>query len=176
MKNLKVFSLFATFLFAIALTSIAQDVPEHRLSPVVIEHTTIGDTYIKVVYGKPFKRNRAIFGELVPYNEVWRTGANEATEITLTSDIEFGGEALKAGTYSLFTIPAEESWTVIVSKQLGQWGSYSYDDSKDVFRFEVPVKTKGDVTEGFTIKFAGDGSALNMAWDRTAVSIPIAVR
>lgn len=145
------------------------------MSPVVIEHATIDDTYIKVVYGQPYKRNREIFGELVPYNEVWRAGANESTEITVTNDIEIGGNDLKSGTYSLFAIPTEDFWTIILNSNLGQWGAYTYDENKDVLRFDVPVSETDEVSEAFTISFPEDASSLDLKWDRTAVSIPISV-
>ncbi|MEX0773669.1 MAG: DUF2911 domain-containing protein [Balneolales bacterium] len=175
MKNLKTVILLSTIIVISCHNAQAQDGPEHRMSPIVIEQTTVDDAYMKVVYGQPYKRNRDIFGELVPYGEVWRAGANEATEFTLTSDIKFGGEDLKAGTYSLFAIPNEGSWTMIVSSQLGQWGAFDYDEGKDVFRFNVPVKKNDEVSEAFTIKFAEDGSALNLMWDNTAVSVPVSV-
>ncbi|MEX2397238.1 MAG: DUF2911 domain-containing protein [Balneolales bacterium] len=172
MKTLLLFSiLFATY----SLNAQAQEAPEQRASPVAIEHITIDDTYIKVVYGQPHKLDRVIFGDLVPYNEVWRAGANEATEITLTGDIEIGGQQLEAGTYSLFAIPSEDQWTMIVSNQLGEWGAFTYDDSKDVLRFDVPVTNRDTVAEAFTISFTEDGSALNMMWDKTAVSVPVKV-
>jgi len=149
--------------------------PEARKSPTAIAKTMLGDTYIKVVYSAPQRRGRQIFGDLVPFGEVWRTGANEATEITLTGDVKMGGKALKAGTYALFTIPNADKWTVIVNSVLGQWGSFEHDASRDVIRFDVPVTTTPEAYEAFTISFeeAGSGANLVMNWDKTRVSIPI---
>ncbi|MEX0685061.1 MAG: DUF2911 domain-containing protein [Balneolales bacterium] len=176
MKPFNTLLLIVILITSFAISVSAQDAPEHRKSPVVIEHTTVGDTYMKVVYGQPYKRNRAIFGDLVPFNEVWRAGANEATEITLTGDINFNGETLKAGNYSLLAIPNQDNWTIVVSSQLGKWGAYSYDENMDVLRTDVPVTSLDEPSEAFTIQFAEDGSALSMMWDRTLVSIPIEVK
>jgi hypothetical protein len=81
---------------------------------------------VKVTYGQPSKKGRVIFGDLVPYGEVWRTGANEATEITFSSDVVISGKTIKAGTYTLFTIPQKNTWTIILNSELKQWGSYGY--------------------------------------------------
>jgi len=94
-------------------------------SPLALAATWIDSTYVKIVYGSPRKRGREIFGALVPYSEVWRTGANEATEITTTGDLVFGGHRLPAGTYSLYTIPYPDRWTIIVNRALGQWGAFN---------------------------------------------------
>ncbi len=145
-------------------------------SPLALAATWIDDTYVKIVYGSPRKRGREIFGALVPYGEVWRTGANEATEITTTGDLNFGEHRLPAGTYSLFTIPYPDRWTIIVNRALGQWGAYEYNADLDLFRFDVPVRQTDKLYEGFTITFEqeGDSTFLHLRWDRTEVRIPIA--
>ncbi|CAM3337517.1 DUF2911 domain-containing protein [Rhodothermus bifroesti] len=145
-------------------------------SPLALAATWIDDTYVKIVYGSPRKRGREIFGALVPYGEVWRTGANEATEITTTGDLNFGEHRLPAGTYSLFTIPYPDRWTIIVNRALGQWGAYEYNADLDLFRFDVPVRQTDKLYEGFTITFEqeGDSTFLYLRWDRTEVRIPIA--
>ncbi len=130
----------------------------------------------QVVYCRPFKKDREIFGTLVPYGEVWRTGANEATEITFAQNLSFGGKALKAGTYTLFTIPNPTEWTVILNSKLGQWGAFNYKSEFDVLRVEVPTEEADKVHEQFTITFeAADAAALNMllAWDKTRVRVPL---
>jgi len=153
--------------------------PIRRKSPIAIAKALHqpSDTYVKIVYGQPYKRGRDIFGQLVPYNETWRTGANEATELTSTKNISFGGEELKAGTYALFTIPREdEPWTIILNSELGQWGAFEYQSEYDVFRIEVPAIEKETSTEPFTIRFTDvidDSTSLVMQWDQTEVSIPI---
>ncbi len=145
-------------------------------SPLALAATWIDSTYVKIVYGSPRKRGREIFGALVPYGEVWRTGANEATEITTTGDLLFGGHRLPAGTYSLYTIPYPDRWTIIVNRSLGQWGAFNYNPERDLFRFDVPTRRTDKLYEGFTITFENeDGQTyLYLRWDRTEVRIPVA--
>jgi len=164
-------------------TAAAQEVyqePQPRLSPVVIERTMVNDTYMKVVYGQPWMRGRTIFGDLVPFDQVWRTGANEGSEIYFQSDVIFGGEHVPAGLYSLFTIPGEFSWTIILNEQLGQWGLRGYDSEHDIARVVVQVTETEEPVEGFTIRFQeAEEDAdiqLNIAWERTSVSVPVSVR
>jgi hypothetical protein len=141
----------------------------------MISATSLDDTYIRVVYGMPFKNDREIFGGLVPLDQVWRTGANEATEITLTGDVQFGGELVAAGHYSLFTIPGETEWTVILNSGLGLWGSGRYNQELDVLRITVPVEELSEVWEVFRIQFeeAGDDIHMTLRWDTTGIRVPI---
>lgn len=130
----------------------------------------------QVVYCRPFKKDRDIFGKLVPYGEVWRTGANEATEITFENDLNFGGKALKAGTYTLFTIPNPTEWTIILNSKLGQWGAFNYKSEFDVLRVEVPTEEADKVHEQFTIAFeAKSAEQLDMllTWDKTRVRVAL---
>ncbi len=166
----------ALFLFAIAgKSAYAQEALKPRPSPLYVSTMKHGDTYIKVTYSRPHKRDREIFGELVPFGKVWRTGANEATEITVTGDISLDGNKLKAGTYSLYTIPKKDEWTIIINRAVGQWGAYEYDKEKDVLRFGVPVESTNETYEPFTIEFRqeDESASMVMMWDRTMVSIPI---
>ncbi|MFC5412926.1 DUF2911 domain-containing protein [Larkinella bovis] len=136
---------------------------------------------VKVVYGQPSKKGRVIFGPdgLEKYGKVWRTGADEATEITFAKDVVFGGKPVKAGTYTLFTIPDEKEWTVILNSKLGQWGAYDYIDpvkgkelkKLDVAEFKVPVKTNATPVEKLTI--TPTESEVSIAWDQAAISIPV---
>ena len=163
-------------LFTVAITALGQEAIKPRPSPTAIVTMKFEDTYVKVTYCQPHKRGRNIFGELVPYGKVWRTGANEATEITLTGDVLFLQDTLKAGTYSIFTIPDKNEWTVIINKQLGQWGSYNYVEKSDILRVKVPVQQLTDIVyEPFTIAFEqqNDHAELVMMWDKTKVSVPI---
>jgi opacity protein-like surface antigen len=175
MKILKSISLVLTVIIVASSFAYAQQVPNPRLSPVMISSTTIDNTYIKVVYGMPFKNDREIFGGLVPFNQVWRTGANEATEITLTGDVMFAGEHLPSGHYSLFTIPGENEWTVIINSGLGQWGSNRYNEELDVMRVTVPVETLDEVWEAFRIQFTEVDDTIHMTlrWDTTGIRVPI---
>lgn len=170
--------LFSFFLFFTLSTSIglAQEAIKSRPSPTAIVTMKFEDTYVKVTYCQPHKRGRAIFGELVPYGEVWRTGANEATEITLTGNVIFNSDTLTAGTYSIFTIPNTNEWTVIINKQLGQWGSYNYVEKSDVMRITIQTQTLSDVVyEAFTIAFEqqNEKAELVMMWDKTKIAVPI---
>ncbi|MDH7445011.1 DUF2911 domain-containing protein [Aquimarina sp. 2201CG14-23] len=128
---------------------------------------------IKVVYSRPQKKGRTIFGELVPYGKVWRTGADEATEIKLFKDMKLGDGTVKAGTYSLYTIPGEKEWTVILNSDLDAWGAYSYDKSKDVARIKV-TPAKGKELEAFSIAFkkVDKGYHMVLGWDTTMIEVP----
>lgn len=150
--------------------------PELRKSPMAVAAETLSDgTYVKVVYSSPRKRGREIFGGLVPYGEVWRTGANEATEITLTAPVMIAENRVEAGTYSLFTIPNKESWTIILNGTLGQWGAYEYSEADDILRFRVPATITQQTHEAFTISIetAESESVLHLVWENTKVSLPI---
>lgn len=165
------------FLILTVLTNIKTEAQEAktRPSPLAITSSRYKETYIKITYSQPRKNGREIFGELVPFDKLWRTGANEATEITCTKDILINGLLLKAGTYSLFSIPNQIKWTIIINSDLGLWGSYNYNAKKDVFRFDVPVYTSESVYEAFTIQLdqKNDVADLLILWDKTKVSIPI---
>lgn len=128
---------------------------------------------VKVLYGRPQKKGRNIFGSLVPYGKVWRTGANEATEITFFQDVKLGEQEIKAGTYTLFTIPNKNSWTIIINSDTDVWGSYYYDKDKDVARLDVPTRNT-DVVEYFSIAFTKetDGTSMILAWDNISVAVP----
>ncbi|MGR3811091.1 DUF2911 domain-containing protein [Jiulongibacter sp. NS-SX5] len=129
---------------------------------------------VSVTYSAPSKKGREIFGGLVPYGKIWRTGANNATELTLEKDGKVGGVDVKAGTYSLFTIPQEDgNWTVILNPTLEQWGAYGYEKIKDADLPHISAKassTNGTV-ELFSIYF--EGSDMVIAWDDTKVMVPI---
>jgi hypothetical protein len=131
---------------------------------------------VKVSYGQPSKRGRVIFGELVPYGEVWRVGANEATEITFSKNVIIDKKEIKAGTYSLFATPQKDKWTIILNPELKQWGAYEYDKikDKDVLKTDVPVK-KHPLQEKLTYSFkdGASGTVMTIAWDETAVELPI---
>lgn len=158
-----------------ATIALGQESVQPRPSPVAIASLRFKTTYIKITYGQPHKNGRAIFGALVPLGQLWRTGANEATEMTITKDITINSVLLKAGTYSLFTIPDKDKWTIIINADLGMWGSYNYNAKQDVVRFDVPVQTSAEVFEAFTIQLeqTNDMANLLIQWDKTKVSIPI---
>jgi hypothetical protein len=129
----------------------------------------------RVIYSRPRKGERAVFGKLVPYGEVWRTGANEATEIKFYQDVNLGGKKVKAGTYSLFSIPREKEWTIMLNTDLDYWGAYSYNPKNDVVRVTAPASQLTDSVESFTIAFGDKGAKsgiMKIAWERTAVEVP----
>ena len=176
-RKLLTFNLCLFLMGALLQTAHAQEALKPRPSPLEVVTFKYEDTYIKVTYSRPHKRGREIFGKdgLVPYDSVWRTGANEATEITVTKDIEIAGNKLEAGTYSLFTIPKKDKWTIILNSELGQWGAYKYNKEYDVMRFDVPVQSTDVVYEPFTIEFEQGKKDVSMVmiWDKTKVTIPI---
>lgn len=156
----------------------AQPILKPRVSPIAIAAIKYKDAYIKVTYSQPQKNGREIFGKLVPFEKVWRTGANEATEITATKNILVAGKLLKAGTYSIFTIPRKDKWTVIINSDLGLWGAYNYNPEHDVMRVDVPSSPIDDVVyEPFTITFEqrNDLAELLMLWDKTQIAVPIQI-
>ncbi len=163
-KNMKKIAFVLSFLM-IGLVSFAQKSPK----------ITAESKNVKVVYGQPSKKDREIFGKLVPFGQVWRTGANEATEITFAKDVTFGGTAVKAGTYTLFTIPGEKEWSVILNSSSKQWGSYGYDKVKDknVAEVKAAVSATKEVVEKLTI--AAEDTGIVISWDKTSVSVPIAL-
>ncbi|RNL90745.1 DUF2911 domain-containing protein [Sinomicrobium pectinilyticum] len=132
----------------------------------------------KVVYGRPQKKDRPVFGTLVPFDKVWRTGANEATEITFFKDVMFGDKEVEAGTYTLFTIPGVKEWVVILNSDTDVWGAFDYKEANDVARTTVPVEKDSQSLEAFSITFEpGDnGADMYMGWDTTRVKVPISER
>jgi hypothetical protein len=130
---------------------------------------------IKVVYSRPAKKGREVFGVLEQFDKVWRLGANENTEITFAKAVTIGDKKIKAGTYSLFSIPTKNSWTIIVNKQTDRWGAFSYDEANDVARVAIPTTKTEKAIENFSITFAdsAEGANLFMAWDTTQVMLPI---
>ncbi len=171
MKNI-----FLALLWLLPLTGLmAQNGNMARKSPMAIAKFKEGNNYIKVVYSQPSKNDRKIFGGIVPFGKVWRTGANEATEITFTQKVKIGGKIVNPGTYALFTIPGEKTWSIILNSELGMWGEYDYDAKKDILKVEVIPSTTEAAQELFTIKFdkTATGCNMSMMWDTVMVVIPI---
>lgn len=131
---------------------------------------------ISLDYGRPAVKGRKIFGELVPFNEVWRAGANAATKITFAQSINFGGKVVPAGTYGLFVIPQEKNWTVILNKNATQWGAYEFDKKLNVAEISVPVQKNAEMQEVFEIALnPKDESSVDLVfkWDFTKVVVPL---
>ncbi len=130
----------------------------------------------KVIYSRPQKKGRKMIGAKEPFGKVWRVGANESTEIKFYRDVTFGDKSVKAGTYTLYAIPNEDKWTVILNSKIDTWGAYSYDQSKDVARVEVSVEKPSKEIEAFSIAFDGSGAGngkMYMAWENYQVAVPI---
>jgi hypothetical protein len=165
--------LVLSFLFSVSIVS-SQEVFKTRPSPIAITSVRFKDAYLKITYAQPQARGRKIFGALIPYGEVWRTGANEATEITLTRDVIVNNQLLKAGTYSIFTIPQKDRWTIIINADVGLWGAYNYNTKLDVMRFDVPAEQNNVFFEAFTILFdqKNDLADLLIMWDDVKLTIP----
>jgi hypothetical protein len=162
--------LFIAFKFLQANTKKAS--PE-----VTVEYKKDG-TEISVFYCRPSKKGRTIFGDLVPYGEVWRTGANEATTFTTNKDLTISGKTLPAGKYTLWTIPQKDKWSVIFNSKMYDWGvSFggvaSREAAADVLQVEVPVEALGAVQEQFQISFDAATPAMVLAWDKTKVAVPL---
>lgn len=128
----------------------------------------------RVIYSRPQKRNREIFGKLIPYGEVWRTGANEATEITFYEDMKIADAVVKAGTYTLYTIPDEKEWTVILNNKTNTWGAYEYSSKEDKVRINVPVRQAPNTIESLSMAFqeSNNGADLLIGWDDSYIKVP----
>ena len=149
-------------------------------SPVETKEFSQGGVDMKVVYCRPYKKGRLIFGEdkdgaLLPYGKYWRLGANEATEITFSKDVLFAGKPVTAGTYRMYAVPGANTWQVSLNSEVGKWGAMEPDYSKDVLKVDVPADNNAPEMEQFTINFSGDSTSVQMdfAWDKTMVRVPI---
>ena len=159
---------------ALLITSLAsaQD-GKAKPSPAATATGKIGDKNITIAYSQPAVKGREIWGtQLVPYNEVWRTGANEATTFETDKDVNIEGQSLKAGKYALFTIPTEGGeWTFIFNSVAKQWGAYNYDKTKDVLRVKVKSSKTDALTERLTFEIKDN--KVNLAWEKLNVSFKI---
>jgi hypothetical protein len=167
MRKLSIVTLCLLFLSAVAYAQ-----PKKPLSPPAKAEATINGKKVTIDYSAPSKRDRAIMGGLVPYGKVWRTGANAATTLKTETDLMLGSLHVPAGTYTLYTIPGETEWTLIVNKQTGQWGT-NYDEAQDLGRVKMKVAPVKDTVETFAI--AIDNKALTMTWENTRATVPVMV-
>ncbi|HXY00578.1 MAG TPA: DUF2911 domain-containing protein [Candidatus Limnocylindrales bacterium] len=134
-----------------------------------------GGKSITVDYSSPRVKGRKIFGELVPFGQVWRTGANEATTFVVTADVTVGGTAVPAGSYTLFTVPNKDKWTLIISKKTGEWGTDYPGPSNDLARVDMKVSALPSPAENFTISLekTANGGTMNIDWESTRASVAI---
>lgn len=143
----------------------------NRPSPPAKATGSTGDVNVIINYSSPRVRERQIWGDLVPYNRIWRTGANEATNLTLSKDVLVNGQSLPRGRYSLFTIPGEEEWTIIFNKDWDLWGSYDYSEKKDVLRITVTPYEMETHKENLT--FLVQDEKLTFQWEKLAFDLNI---
>jgi len=147
-----------------------------QASPRDTTRAVVAGANILVDYGRPYKRGREIFGGLVPFDKIWRTGANQATHLVTDKALMFGSVMVPAGTYTLYTVPGPEHWELVINKQTGQWG-LTYDQGQDLGRVSMRVGSLPEVVEQFTIGIepTSSGGLLTMVWDRTKASVPFMV-
>lgn len=166
----------ATALLLCALVVVAQQDKSKRPSPPGSAQFTFSDgKKITIDYSRPSAKGRKIYGELVPYGKVWRTGANEATTFVTEKDIDVGGTRVPAGSYTLFSLPTEGGWKLILSKQTGQWGT-NYDEAQDLARIDMKKESLSGPVEQFTISFepaSGNATVLRLDWENTRASVAI---
>ena len=130
---------------------------------------------MRVIYGRPQLNGRKAFGEIRELGQVWRLGANEATEIEFYKDVKIDGKKVKKGRYTMYCIPYNDRWTMIINKETDTWGDFAYDSAKDILRVDVPVLRQAESTEALTILFEKSPSGANMLtyWDDIKTSLPI---
>lgn len=167
--------LAAGILCCAVLFADAQTIRTPQPSPTQTVKQDFGISSVELVYSRPGMKGRKIFGDLVPWGKVWRTGANSATRIKFTDDVTIGGQQLKAGEYAIYTVPNEKEWEIIINKGSADWGT-NYKQEDDIFRVKAtPVKLDQSV-ESFTMQFANiksNSADLQLMWDKTMVSVPI---
>ncbi|NOQ73186.1 MAG: DUF2911 domain-containing protein [Crocinitomix sp.] len=169
--------LFAFLLLGASATVTAQ-VKSPQPSPAAELEQTIGLTEVKIEYSRPGVKGRTIFGELVPFGKVWRTGANKAVQFSTSTDIKFGGTDIKAGNYALYTVPGKDKWDVILYTETEIWGTpETWNDSLEAARVTVNTSTLNDNVESFTISINniinGTDADLNISWAKTKVTVKI---
>ena len=182
MKKVIIFFLFLSLSFTNAQAQAFSNVDKSPMDMAYYPHNFAHDrkagdkALVRVTYSRPSKKERVVFGTLIPYGKVWRAGANESTEIKFYQDVVIQGKKISAGLYSLFAIPNEKEWTIILNSDVDYWGAYSYKEANDVLRVTVPVKKTEAVVENFTIQFAkgsDNNPVMKLAWDSTVVELAI---
>lgn len=165
--------LMITSLGATCFKASAQDEDKSkRPSPPASVSKKIGDATITINYGQPSVKGRKIWGELVPYNQVWRTGANEATTFETTKDIWVEGKKLPAGKYGFFTLPNEKAWAIIFNKVPNQWGAFKYDEKQDFLRVSAKPKKSPAFNEKLVYTIDAKGK-VSIAWENLLVAFTI---
>ncbi len=167
-------AIITSLIFAFAFGVFAQAVPRESQRQEIKQ--TVGDTTIEIVYHRPNVKGRAIWGELVPYGEVWRSGANENTTIEFSRDVTIDGKALSAGKYGFHTLPTKGNWTVIFNKVNDEWGSFKYDAKNDALRVEVKPVALNDSQETLSYSFSNvkaDSAEIDLTWEKLRVPFTV---
>lgn len=167
--------LAATAVLAIAIAVVAQ--PSERRSPHETVKGTIDGANLTIEYGRPYMKGRQVEGGLIPYDRVWRTGADEATTLTTDKALKIGNVSVPAGKYTLYTQASEGEWKLVINKQTGQWGTV-YDEKQDLARVPMTKKALTEPLEQFTISIddgSGPGGVIKLAWNKTEASVPVTV-
>lgn len=187
MKRVTIFFILSlSFLLTHAQTA---NVPETDKSPMdmcyypdnypvlKIQNKTKDALMARAIYSRPQRNGRKVFGELLEYGKLWRLGANEATEVEFYKDTRINGKKVPKGRYTLYAIPYENQWTIIINKDTDTWGAFKYDSKKDLVRMDVPVKKLTEAVEYFSMSFekTTSGCQMNIAWDDVMVSLPISM-
>ena len=172
--------LIGIFALMFMLTAVAgaQEDKSKRPSPPGAAEVTLKGKKIKIDYSRPSMKGRKIVGDLVPYDRVWRTGANEATTLTTEANLNIGGTSVPAGTYTLYSLPSEGTWKLINNKQTGQWGT-EYDEKQDLARVDLKKSRTKAPVEQFTISFdkkGNDTADLVLEWENTRLTVPVKVQ
>jgi hypothetical protein len=174
-RRMRTVSTLTLSLLLVATAAFAADEPQKPLSPPARTEATLAGNKVTIDYSAPSRRDRAIIGGLVPFDRVWRTGANAATTLTTEGDLMIGTVHVPAGTYTLYTIPGKKEWTLIINKQTGQWGT-KYDQAQDLGRTKMTVTWPKATTETFAIGLAPSGGRkanLTLTWENTQASVPV---
>lgn len=180
---------FLSFCFIVTYGSAQTKLPPVDKSPMDMSYYPNGYPVLKiqdkpieplmtrVVYSRPQKNGRTIFGDLLEYGKVWRLGANEATEIEFYQNVKINNTKIKKGRYTMYCIPYAEKWTLIINKENDTWGSFKYDSKKDIAKIDLPVQKETEITEAFSMVFEKAASGINLiiAWDDIKVTMPIAL-
>lgn len=177
MKKMYLMGGLFSLVLVCALIAVAQQDKSKRPSPPAQAAWDLGGgKSVTIDYGSPRVKGRKIYGELVPFGQVWRTGANEATALVTPVDLTIGGTAVPAGSYTVFAIPNKDKWTLVISKKTGEWGTDYPGQANDLARVDMKVSTLPSPVENFTISFekAGNGANLNIDWETTRASVAVA--
>ena len=168
-------SLLLALVVAASVLRAQQDKSKRPSPPATAKCELAGGKTVTIDYSSPRKKGRNVFPDVVKYGEVWRTGANEATTFVTTGDVMVGGTHVPAGSYTLFTLPGKDKWTLIISKKTGEWGTDYAGEKEDLARVEMKAGTASTPLENFTISFekAGAGCNLKLAWDTTTAWVAV---